>query len=164
MGHGSSDPPTDVIRLRDVTEADLPTLFEHQSDPVANEMAAFPARERDAFMTHWAKILRDDSVIKKTILFRDLVAGNIVCFEQSGERLVGYWIGRRFWGMGIATKALSEFLAQFRTRPLHAHVARHNTGSIRVLEKCGFARSREESVSSGAGGDAIAEWVFTLAE
>jgi RimJ/RimL family protein N-acetyltransferase len=29
-------------------------------------------------------------------------------------------------------------------RPLHAAVAKHNVGSIRVLEKCGFAVVGEE--------------------
>ena len=40
---------TGRVRLRDVTEDDLPIFFDHQRDPVANRMAAFPARERDAF-------------------------------------------------------------------------------------------------------------------
>ena len=31
--------------LRDVTEADLPILFEYQREPEANRMAAFPPRE-----------------------------------------------------------------------------------------------------------------------
>ena len=35
---------THEIRLREVTEADLPILFEHQREPEANRMAAFPAR------------------------------------------------------------------------------------------------------------------------
>ena len=60
---------TNDVLLRDVTESDLPIFFEQQLDPDANEMAAFPARDRDAFMAHWAKIMADDSVILKTILF-----------------------------------------------------------------------------------------------
>jgi hypothetical protein len=41
--------------LREVVEADLPVFYEHQRDREAAAMAAFPARERDAFMAHWAK-------------------------------------------------------------------------------------------------------------
>jgi RimJ/RimL family protein N-acetyltransferase len=45
-------------------------------------------------------------------------------------------------------------------RPLYAHVARHNAGSIRVLEKCGFRLEREEGVED-AGQD-VAELVLVL--
>ena len=45
-------------------------------------------------------------------------------------------------------------------RPLHAHVAKHNVGSIRVLEKCGFSLEREETVED-AGQD-VAELVLVL--
>jgi RimJ/RimL family protein N-acetyltransferase len=131
-------PMTGDVILRDVTEGNLPIFFEHQLDPEATRMAAFPARNRKAFMAHWTRILADETVIKKTILFDGHVAGNVVSFVQSGEREVGYWIGKEYWGKGVATEALSEFLGHVETRPLYAHVARHNTASIRVLEKCGF--------------------------
>ena len=124
--------------LRDVTESDLPIFFEQQLEPEATAMAAFPPRDRESFMAHWAKIMADESVILKTILFNGQVAGNIVCWEQFGEREVGYWLGKEFWGKGIATKALSEFLKQVKTRPLVAHVAKQNVASRRVLEKCRF--------------------------
>jgi RimJ/RimL family protein N-acetyltransferase len=42
-------------------------------------------------------------------------------------------------GAGVATAALAAFLMIVEERPLFAHVAEHNVGSIRVLEKCGFA-------------------------
>jgi len=129
---------TSDVLLRDVIESDLPIFFEHQLDPDATEMAAFPSRDRDAFMAHWAKIMADDSVMLKTVLFDGHVAGNIVSFEQSGKREVGYWIGKEYWGKGIATKALAAFLGHVKTRPLYAHVAKHNIGSRRILEKCGF--------------------------
>ena len=126
--------------LRDVVESDLDVLFEHQREPEANEMAIFPARDRESFDAHWRRILADDSVIKKTIVVDDQVAGNIGCWVQDGPRLVGYWVGKDFWGKGLATRALREFVDQIETRPLHAWVATTNVGSIRVLEKCGFVR------------------------
>ena len=132
------------IFLRDVIEPDLPILFEQQLDPDATAMAAFPSRNKDAFMAHWAKIMADESNILKTIVFDGQVAGNIVGWENSGEWEVGYWIGKEFWGKGIATQALLLFLGLVKTRPLYAHVARHNIGSRRVLEKCGFKVIGEE--------------------
>lgn len=107
-------------------------------------MASFPARDRESFMAHWDEILEDESVIKKTILFRGEVAGNIVSFVHSGEREVGYWIGKEYWGKGVATRALAEFLRLEERRPLYANVALHNVASIRVLENCGFRISGEE--------------------
>jgi RimJ/RimL family protein N-acetyltransferase len=136
---GAPSTRTGDVVLRDVTEGDLAIFFEHQRDPVANRMADFPPRDRDAFRAHWTKILADESVTKKTILFDGRVAGNVVSFEQDGEREVGYWIGREYWGRGVATKALSVFLSRVEVRrPLHAGVAKHNLASKRVLEKCGF--------------------------
>jgi RimJ/RimL family protein N-acetyltransferase len=107
-------------------------------------MAGFPSREETAFLAHWTKILGDDAIAKKTILVDGQVAGNIVSFEQSGERQVGYWLGKEFWGKGIATRVLAVFLELVDVRPLLAYVARHNVASRRVLEKCGFILLREE--------------------
>jgi RimJ/RimL family protein N-acetyltransferase len=152
---------TSDIHLRDVTEDD-PIFFEHQLDPDATEMAAFLSRDRDAFMTHWAKIMADDSVILKTILFDGQVAGNIVSFVQSGEREVGYWIGKEYWGKGVATKALAAFLNYVKIRPLYAHVAKHNIGSRRVLEKCGFKVTGEGKGFSNARGEEVEEFILKL--
>jgi acyl-CoA synthetase (AMP-forming)/AMP-acid ligase II len=43
-----------------------------------------------------------------------------------------------------ATRALAELLAEVPGRPIHARVADHNLGSIRVLAKCGFSIVGEE--------------------
>jgi len=150
------------VRLRDVIEADLPVFFEQQLDPDANRMAAFPARDRDAFNAHWSRILSDEAVTKKTILFDGHVAGNVMSFEQSGDRLVGYWTGKEYWGKGVATRALSEFLGHEKARPLYAHVAKHNVASIRVLEKCGFTVSGEDRAPSDVGGEEVEELIMKL--
>jgi RimJ/RimL family protein N-acetyltransferase len=126
--------------LREVVDSDLDAFFEHQREPEANRMAAFPARDREAFDAHWRRLLADDSLTKKTIVYEGEVAGNVGCWEQEGRRLVGYWIGREFWGKGLATRALQELTGEVTQRPLHAWVATSNVASIRVLEKCGFVR------------------------
>lgn len=126
------------IRLRPVDESDLPILFEFQLDPEATAMAAFPSRDRETFHAHSMKIMADKSVPYKAIVFNGRVAGSIVSWEMDGKREVGYWLGREFWGRGIATEALRQFLGVVETRPLYAHVAKHNIGSKRVLEKNGF--------------------------
>jgi RimJ/RimL family protein N-acetyltransferase len=134
----------DDVYLREVREGDLDDLFEHQNDPEANTMAGFPARDRGAFTAYWAQVLADDSVDKRTILAEGRIVGNIVTFERGGRREVGYWLGRRFWGRGFATKALAEFLRQVKTRPLYASTVPDNTRSQRVLEKCGFTRLSQD--------------------
>ena len=123
--------------LRDVIDDDIPIFFEQQNDPEAIEMAAFPPREWEAFAAHWAKIRADESCVLKTIVSDGLVAGNIGSWPRDGKRYVGYWLGREFWGKGLATRALEEFVVELE-RPLYADVSTANIGSIRVLERCGF--------------------------
>ena len=151
MTSQGTTPRSAGVELRAVREDDLPRFFAHQADPEAARMAAFPSRERDAFMAHWAKILANENVTNRTILVDGRVVGNVGCWEQEGERDVGYWIDRAHWGKGVATAALALFLEQVAERPLHARVADHNIGSIRVLEKCGFARVGQETVIDDAG-------------
>jgi RimJ/RimL family protein N-acetyltransferase len=150
------------VHLRDVADSDLPIFFEHQRDPIATRMAAFPAREREPFMAHWAKILTNPGIYKQTIVFEDQVAGNVVSFEQDGQREVGYWLGREFWGKGIATRALSAFLKLVTERPLYGYVARHNLGSQRVLEKCGFHLWGESVENDDPDGEPIVDLIYRL--
>jgi len=149
------------ITLRDVTESELPILFEQQLDPEATAMAAFPAREHDAFMAHWKKIMAYEKNLIKTILRDGQVAGYILSWEMEGEREVGYWLGKEYWGKGIATQALAEYINIVKTRPLMAHVARHNIGSRRVLEKCGFMVVGEDKYTNPAGVE-VEEFVLKL--
>jgi RimJ/RimL family protein N-acetyltransferase len=138
-----------VSVLRDVEPSDLDAFFEQQADPEAAAMAVFPARDREAFDAHWRRLLADDSLVKRTIVDDGAVAGNIGCWEQDGKRLVGYWVGREFWGRGLATAALAELVAESTERPIHAWVAASNAGSIRVLEKCGFVEVERRAEHAG---------------
>jgi RimJ/RimL family protein N-acetyltransferase len=132
-----------LVTLRDVIDSDLPVFYEQQADPDANRMAAFPPRDKDAFDAHWAKVRANKNCIIKTIVWNGNVAGNIGSWEDSGEWKIGYWIGKQYWGNGIASAALSQFVDQHPARPLNAHVVKSNVASIRVLQKCGFIVSDE---------------------
>lgn len=146
-----------------MAENDIPIFFAHQQDPDANAMAAFPARDWEAFTAHWSRILADETVATKTIVFDGRVAGNIVAFARYGKREIGYWIGKEYWGKGIATRALTEFLGHEKARPLHARVATQNLASIRVLEKCGFTAYGREKAFDDALGEEIEELLLELA-
>jgi RimJ/RimL family protein N-acetyltransferase len=148
-----------LVSLREVTDADVEIFYEHQRDPAAVEMAAFPARDKQAHMQHWAKIRTDATVVTRTIQYGDEVAGNIGSWIQDDKRLLGYWIGRDYWGRGIATSALAQFVDLLAERPLHAYVAKANVGSIRVLEKCDF-----EVQSEAAAEDGVVELLMKLPE
>lgn len=125
------------ISLRPSTADDVEVFYEHQLEPEGIAMAAFPARDRETHFAHWDKILKDDNILR-TIVAGGEVVGNVVSWVHDGRRELGYWIGKAYWGKGIATEAVKLFLEEVPDRPLEAWVAGHNLGSIRVLEKCGF--------------------------
>ena len=57
---------------------------------------------------------------------------------------MGYWLGEMYWGRGFATRvvqATSEWaFDNYKLTRIFATAFSHNVGSMRVLEKAGFAR------------------------
>jgi len=167
MTRHTPDSLTDDILLRDVTINDLPIFFEHQLDPDANHMAAFTSRDpadRDAFMARWTRFLADETITMKTILFDGQVAGSVSSYqdEELGQPEVTYWLGKSYWGKGIATSALSTFLALVKVRPLYARVVKDNIASFRVLQKCGFTICGEGKGFANARGQEVEEFILKL--
>ena len=157
------------VSLRDVANTDLPIFFEFQRDPAANHMAAFTARDptdKDAFAAHWDRILNDETVLMKTIVFDGHVAGSVAKFvdKEFGKPEVTYWIGKEYWGMGLATKALGQFLREVTVRPIYGRAAMDNVASIRVLEKCGFTILDRSRGFANARGAVIEEVLLELSD
>jgi RimJ/RimL family protein N-acetyltransferase len=150
-----------VITLRPIEEADLEIFYEHQADSIASAMAAFPSRDRAAHFDHWSRnILGNRSGLVRTVLVDGAVAGNVLSWiDADVGRMMGYWIGREFWGRGVATQAVRLYLAELAERPIYAFVALHNVGSQRVLEKNGFVRASDEPEVAD---DGVAELLFVL--
>lgn len=157
--------PRDDVLLRDVTEDDLPAFFGQQLDPDANRMAAFTVEDpadREAFDARWVRILEDETITKKAVLFGGRIVGSVLSFEQSGETEVTYWIGKEHWGKGLATGALSRLLEHEVVRPLYARAAKDNVASLHVLQKCGFTICGEDKGFSNARGEEVEEFVLIL--
>lgn len=133
----------DLVELREILDSDIDVFFDQQLDEQSNWMAGYAMenpRDYAGFRTHWTKMMSDASFSGRTILWNDQVAGHVLCVELLSKPSVAYWIGKEYWGRGIATEGVRQFVGLVPTRPLYARVLADNHGSIRVLEKVGFIR------------------------
>ncbi|MER7727131.1 GNAT family N-acetyltransferase [Streptomyces sp. NPDC096323] len=153
------------VSLREVRDTDLPLFFAWMSDPESVRTAAFTSEDpadRHTFDAHWKRILANPSVVMRTVLTDGAVVGSAGVYGAPDDRQVTYWIDRAYWGRGVATAALGALLDAVPERPLYARAAADNTGSRRVLEKCGFAVTGEDHGYAHARGEETDELLFTL--
>jgi 8-oxo-dGTP diphosphatase len=77
---------------------------------------------------------------------------------------LGYWVGRRFWGHGVATEAAGRLarwaLANLHLDRLEARAIKDNHGSAAVLRRIGFRQTGEGSDSFLARGGEHPVWQF----
>lgn len=126
------------VSLRPVQPSDIDIFHAHQTDVHAIAMAGVGGRDRDAHAEHWRRLLSNPAVRARTILYGRTVVGHVLSFMRGDAREVGYWIGREYWGAGIAKRSLALFLQVESERPLHALTLAGNAASRRVLESNGF--------------------------
>jgi RimJ/RimL family protein N-acetyltransferase len=153
------------ISLREFEVEDLKFYFKFQKDKAANFMAAFTIKNPDSwneFESHWHKILGEKSNIIRSIVYKNRVIGNVLSFILDGEREISYWVDRKYWGKGIATKAVRLFLDELAVRPLYARAAYDNIASIAVLYKYGFTKIGSSKFFANARGEEIVEEIFIL--
>jgi RimJ/RimL family protein N-acetyltransferase len=160
---------TGEVNLRAVEAADLELFFEWLRDPESRRMAAFGAEnpdDRAGFMARWTENVKNPENTMRTVERDGRAVGFISSFTApwSGKLEVSYWIAREFWGRGIATVALKEFLAIMTTRPVHAQAATDNAGSLRVLEKCGFKVIGGARSFTPVRGEEVEEFVLALGD
>ena len=151
--------------LRKTKISDLEHLFVLQLDKDANYLAAFTAKDptdKTAYLEKYTKLLNDPTINNQTIIVDNLIAGSIAKFEMEGEAEVTYWIDKKFWGQGVATKALESFLIIEKARPIFGRVAFDNVGSQKVLEKCGFVKIGTDRGFANARQTEIEEFIYKL--
>ncbi len=158
------NPPLN-IQLRPTQISDLATLFEFQLDKEGAFLAAFmPENSEDkvAYIKKFTRLLSDPTVNNQTLFIDDVIVGSIAKFVMEGNAEITYWIDRKFWGQGIATKSLQLFLSIEAVRPLFGRVAFDNLGSQRVLEKCGFIEIGSDKGFASARQQEIEEFIYKL--
>lgn len=158
---------TDSLTLTVTEKDDLNIFFQFQLDPEANYLAAFTAKDpndKAAYIEKFSRFLTDPSINMRTIKLNGEIIGSIAKFVMENEAGITYWIDRKYWGQGIASQVLKEFLSVEQTRPIYGHTAFDNYGSQRVLEKCGFVKTGMDRGFANARQEEIEEYIYKLSE
>ncbi|OQP62228.1 GNAT family N-acetyltransferase [Niastella populi] len=153
------------LQLRKTEIADLEQLFQFQIDEEAVFMAGFMSKgydDKNAYIEKYKKFLSDPTINMRTIWLNESIVGSVAKYEMDGHAEITYWIDKKYWGQGIATRALNEFLNLEITRPIFGHAAFDNAGSQRVLEKCGFVMTGTDRGFALARNQVIEEFVYKL--
>lgn len=152
-----------ILRKTEIT--DLEHFFIFQLDKEANYLAAFTSKDptdKTAYLQKYTKFLNDPTINMRTIIVDNIIAGSLAKFEMEGEAGITYWIDKKFWGKGIATKALKDFLTIENTRPIVGRVAFDNLGSQKVLEKCSFIKVGTDKGFANARQTEVEEFIYKL--
>lgn len=153
------------ITLTKTEKEDLELFFQFQLDKEANYLAAFTSKDsndKTAYIEKYSKFLSDPEKNLRTIRVNNEIAGSISKFILENEAEITYWIDRKFWGQGIATAALQNFLKIEKIRPIFGRVAFDNYGSQKVLEKSGFIKIGKDKGFANARQEEIEEYIYKL--
>ena len=165
MGSKTMTDNLDLIHLKPTREWDLLPLFVQQSDPEANVMAAFTVEDpndQNAFILKWTGVLNNPEITMRSIFIAETLVGSVLVYRMEGEPQLSYWIGKQWWGKGVATQAVRLLLETFTERPLFASAAEDNVRSRAVLAKCGFQPVGTETGYANARSAEITEVIYRL--
>jgi len=137
--------------VRGWSAADKPALlrFANNRKIWLNLTHRFPHPYTDADADSWfAKLAQNAARTNWAIEVDGLAVGGIGAEPGAGvyakTARFGYWLGEPYWGRGIMTAAVratvEHLFRHFDFMRLEAPVFEWNPASMRVLEKCGFAR------------------------
>lgn len=149
---------TERLQLRPWREDDAEALYKYASDPEVGPRAGWPPHKsveesleviRTFFMNDstWAVVLKANNEIIGCVGYHPAFKSNLHIADDECE--VGYWIAHPYWGKGICTEALQKVIDYcfhekgFTT--LWGDFFVDNPASGRVMEKCGFKDTGEET-------------------
>ena len=151
---GTKTLETERLILRRWKESDAEEAFAHwMNDPdVTKYLTWTPHGDIEvtrALLRVWERESAEPQTYKWAIVLKEgnVLIGDIAVlradeFQECGE--IGYCMGKKWWGKGLMTEALSEVLRYcfeevgfYRINGSHAA---ENIGSSRVMEKCGLVR------------------------
>jgi RimJ/RimL family protein N-acetyltransferase len=139
------------VSLRPYALEDADRLAVLLNDPDVTAMTAsipypYARSDAEAFLSN-ARNEEGRSVGRAIIFDGALVGGVGLGPRPNGREELGYWVGKAYWGQGIATRAVALFLDLLREMglegPIHAATVRTNEASQKVLRSNGFVFSGE---------------------
>ena len=151
---------TERLRLRYITEADTRRIFDcWASDPEVTKFLTWDVHtnlgQTEGYMNYVLSEYKKEDAYRWGIELKEtgeLIGMIDVVGYEDGAPAVGYCSGRAYWGNGYMTEALKAVTAAlfedgFDTVKICA--ADENTGSNRVIQKCGFdyTESKVEPIS-----------------
>lgn len=140
-----------AVSLRPYQLDDADRLAVLLNDPDVTAMTAsipypYARSDAEAFLSN----ARNDEgrIVGRAILLDgELVGGVGLGPRPNGREEIGYWVGKPYWGQGIATRAVALFLDVLRDQgvgaPLYAQTVRTNEASQKVLLSNGFVFTGE---------------------
>jgi RimJ/RimL family protein N-acetyltransferase len=155
--------------LRPWQNDDAESLVRHANDPAvaAHLRDRFPHPYTPADAERWLQIATAQSPLTNFAIEVDgeAVGGIGLILGSDIERCsaeIGYWVGRRVWGRGLATAAVRGLtaygFAEFGLTRIFATVFAGHAASARVLEKAGFRREgvlRRAAIKAGVVHDLV---------
>jgi len=144
------------VTLRKLRMSDLNRIMEMFPDPevtsaIGLTLSENPPKITREFEKKWLKKAIKEYMKKKpssynlAIISDGIHVGNVGAYKIDYENdlvAVGYWIGKAYWGRGIATMALKLFINElnkkFKIKRIEGFAFTFNPASMRVMEKCGF--------------------------
>ena len=148
----------ELVCMRPLQESDIPEILKHVSAPEIPQNTfvpqPYPPEAAGEFVQQAQENWRSDAGYTFAII--DRASGQFAgCMgihpvDKHRRAEVGYWIGKTFWGRGLATAAL-RLLLQFGFEDLQLNRIEaghflHNPASGRVMQK---ANMRYESLRRG---------------
>ena len=166
---------TERLKLRPLALSDAEALHRLVNDfEVTRNLAVvpfpYPRDLADEWITSTAQDLDAGTAYQLAITghegAEEVLVGVIGVRVDAAARVgrLGYWVGRRFWGHGVATEAAARLaswaLANLSLDRLTAEVATDNPASAAVLRRIGFHQTGEASGQFHSRGSAHPVWQF----
>lgn len=144
---------TDRLTLRPLRPEDAADLHRLINDwEVSRDLAEVPFPYPRPLADQWIAAARKQQsegsayhlAVTGTEGGREMLVGGVGLRvdRRAGAARLGYWVGRRFWGHGVATEAAGRLarwgLAHLDIERIEASVADENAASIAVLRHIGF--------------------------
>ena len=157
--YSSKKMETERLLLRPWQDGDAEMLFKYASDPDVGPRAGWPPHKsveeslgiiQTVFRSEgmWAVIWKESGEAIGCVGFLPASSSNLKIAENHAE--VGYWIARPYWGKGICTEALQMVIdycfSEKGFTVLWGDYFPSNPASGRVMEKCGFLDTGEETL------------------